>query len=111
MECALWFYRNGHIDWELHDDEAGALEMAAWYEDGDNDDVVDVLGVQFADGRTIKAAEWAGLPEARQRERERRRRVSEAYREPRPMRKARDPFTGATLMIHESDPPWAGVAP
>ena len=106
---ALWWMRYNSPDYELYETEREAADFGSYLED-EGDGVV--LGVQFADGRTIARAGWREYREARARRRDEdaRRRAQEATRAPVPMREARDPFTGTAVKIEVSEPSWLGAS-
>lgn len=101
--CALWYYRYGP-DYDLQDSEAEAARWAVVLEDGDEPALI--LGVQFADGRTIPADQWEALAEARTQARQ-----EEANRPlptPIPTHTMRDPFRGEEVEVEDDSPSWVG---
>lgn len=104
---ALWYVRYHQPDYDLHDSEREAAEAAVYMEDYGHGVA---LGVQFEDGRLIVAGEWPEMRAAyeRLREAEARQREAWAAAEPRPVRKAVDPFDGRLLEIDADEPAWLG---
>jgi hypothetical protein len=105
--CALWFSRYYNIDYQLFATE----EEAARFSVHMHEDAQGVtLGVQFADGRTVKVEDWAFRDEVEQRMwREGTERAArQAALPPRPFRKAHDPFAGEPIEIELSEPAWLG---
>jgi hypothetical protein len=103
---AMWVVRNGRVDLDLYGDEAEAAHMAAFYLSGGTDDYYEILGLQYPDGRLLRFADWdisAAL--ARQRELQ----AARLAAPPLPRHLTRDPFTGAEVWIHDSDPAWLGT--
>jgi hypothetical protein len=102
---ALWFRRYMQSDYMLCDGEDMAAGVgAAMREDGG----AVITGIQFPDGRTVEAENWAAFQAA---VRERDRAVVEAPAAPpaRPVRRVRDPFRGDTVDIFGAgEPPWLG---
>lgn len=107
-ECAVWYLRWGHPDhpdYDLADTEREAADLAAGIEASDDGGTIE--GVQFADGRTIKAADWTELHAARER-----RRAAESQwmsRPPVPTRSGRDPFSGKAIEVETDSPAWVGA--
>ena len=103
--CALWYDRGyGRIDYDLEDGEAEAARWAVVLED--SDEPAAILGVQFADGRTIPATHWGALAEAREQARQ-----EEANRPvppPIPTHTMRDPFRGDEVEVEDESPAWVG---
>lgn len=108
MSVALWYWRYHSIDYALWDDEEEAAGIAAAMED----DCGGVpAGIQFPDGRTIAAADWPALAEARtRREQAWEEQVANPPERP-PMRKITAPFGGGKTEIDARDPEWLGVKP
>lgn len=104
QECAVWYDGRGGIDYDLCDDETEAASVAAGlYE---SDDAPTILGVQFADGRLVKADQWEAFTQAKKAQAAM---WAEAYARPRPaMRTVRDPFTGEAVDVEADEPGWLG---
>jgi len=107
--CVLWVIRNGHADYELCDDEAEAANMAAFYECGGSDNVYDVLGVQFRDGRTVIAATWPAMADAVRAQRAADQERRDNPPPPLPTKKIRDPFTAELIDADTDAPAWVGA--
>jgi hypothetical protein len=105
--CALWFYRNGHPDYDLCETEDEAALLAVVMAD---DAMACPVGVQFASGRTVPLAEWAAFTQARERfyadQIEQRARLLERRAEP--VRTVRSPFGDEPVEVPADDPPWLG---
>ena len=95
LTCAVWYVGRYWIDYDACTDEADAASEAAALEN--SDDAPTILGVQFADGQTIKAEQWQAFIDARKRSAAM---WAEASARPTPpMRTIHDPFTGEALEI------------
>jgi hypothetical protein len=109
MECAVWYYRYHVLEYELCADEDEAVRFASGMSDAGTGAVI---GVQFADGRTIKEGDWSAL---RAYEEEQWRRYEERARaaaaNPPPKRTTRtitDPFDERKIIIDAAEPDWLG---
>lgn len=113
QECALWYRtRYGDLDYEIFGTEAETARHAAYMSNYSNGYPV---GVQFADGRTVRAADFAAWPAfkvAQEEVRAAEERRAEAFRvdAERPKRQIRDPFEGRALTVDADEPDWLGVA-
>ena len=94
-QVALWFWRRYLMDFS-----------AAWYlrEYGEGVPV----GVQLADGCTLRVEEWPAFAEYLRKEEE-----AESERRakpyvPRPKRTVLDPFEGQTVELDVDEPAWLG---
>lgn len=105
MECAVWFMRHGSPDYELCDNEHDAAGFVYYMAESGSG----VLsGIQFADGRIIKADDWDG-PERYAEELDR----DKAARPPSPppeTRTVHDPFSRQDAEVFTKDPSWVGIA-
>lgn len=102
-QCAVWFMRYGSADYELCDDETEAASYAYHLaESGDGA----LLGVQFADGRTIAADHWEAP--GRYAEEVKRAEAQRPTPPPPAMRKVRDPFSKQLTEVLARDPSWLG---
>jgi len=105
---ALWYSRYMSSDYELCDSEDAAAGLGVGMEDSGG---AVVLGVQFADGRTIERDSWPAFAAAQERFRQA---EGEARDKPRPVvpeREVLDPFRGRSLKIRASEPQWLGMQP
>lgn len=108
LPIAIWFRTwDNHIDFDLDDTEQEAADWAVAKEDSDYP--ATILGVQFKDGRTIKASEWPALAEARRRARQREQERRDNPPPPTPERTVRDPFTGSQVQVEAVSPDWLGT--
>lgn len=103
---AAWFINDhGQVDYELAETEIEAAKYAAWA-DGDGR----ALGLQRADGSTVRVADWPVYTEVvrgmRQAEQDRR----DNPPPPIPRRRAVDPFEGRVIHIETAEPDWLGRA-
>lgn len=107
---ALWYLRYGNADYDLHDSEREAADSAVYMED---DCQGIALGIQFPDGRTIARDSWPEFAAAggRRNEAYEQSRARQAAAEPRPVRKASDPFSGQPVEIEADEPAWLGRQP
>ena len=105
---ALWWVHYNSPDYELYETEQEAADYGTYLED---DGQGAVLGVQFADGRTIARRDWAAYREAKQRHRDEfaRRAAERESAPPVPVRDAKDPFEGLPVKIEEGEPSWLGA--
>lgn len=104
--CALWYERWHQTRYDLFDSEQGAADYAVYLtEEGEGQP----LGVQFADGRTLKVDDWPAYAARKQRWEENERADAARVVEPRPTRKVRDPFTDAVVDVEVSAPGWLGT--
>jgi hypothetical protein len=102
--CAVWYIDDyGQIRYDLDIDEESAARMAVAY-DGDGT----VLGLQWADGRTIPAGEWRAFAEARRRLRQLEQDRRDNPQPPVPTRRTNDPFRGRPIDIEVTEPGWLG---
>ena len=106
-EVALWYRRYRETDYSIWGSEEEAAGIGAAMED-DGDGVV--KGVQFQDGRLIRAEDWDALARARKR-RDQAWEERDAKREPRPKRKITAPFGGGIIEIDAREPAWLGEQP
>ncbi len=108
--CALWYYRDHTLTYDLYDDERDAAGQAQWMRA--HCEGVPV-GVQFADGRTILAENWPELAadEERARLAEAKRKAERATAPPPPPPRFRhDPFgSGDMVTVDADDPEWVGA--
>jgi hypothetical protein len=95
------------MEYDIWDSEEEAAGVAAAMED---DGGASPAGVQFPDGRTVPAEQWAALADARA-ARERAFEDWLASPEPRPKRKITAPFGGGQIEIGTDEPTWLGVRP
>lgn len=105
--CAVWYMRYFRPEYELCADEKEAAEYAVAVFDGGSGSI---LGVQFADGRTIPVNDWNFFDETMKRldaENEARIAAQKAVVPP-PAREALDPFNGEPLKIELDEPAWLG---
>jgi len=105
--CAVWYMRYYNIEYELCATEEEAARFAVCLRD-DSQGVP--LGIQFADGRAVKSADWSFLDEVEELMRlEAADRVDRLRQEtPPPSRKTRDPFDGNPLVVDLTEPSWLG---
>lgn len=103
-EVALWYWRYYSMRYDIWDSEEEAAGIGAAME-ADGGGVV--AGVQFPDGRLIRAGEWNALEAARQR----RERAERGYVPPElpPQRKIKAPFDGGMIDIDAGEPSWLGM--
>jgi hypothetical protein len=104
-ECALWWFSFGATHFSLHDDEDDAAEMAVAVENGD--ECGHVYGVQFSDGRLVRATGWEALHRERVSSDARSARVVQELRA-NPLAKCilRDPFNGGEFTVTSTSPNW-----
>lgn len=110
LTCALWYYRYGHVAFDLCLDEDDAAHLAASIEEGYDDNADTVLGVQFRDGRLLPIKDWPAVTEHRRQMRAH----ADAARaqraeNPVPSREARDPFTRQRVRVWSEDGDWIGI--
>ena len=106
--CALWYWRHNTITYDVFDTEAEAASMAVYFKD----DAQGVpIGVQFANGRTIRYQDWDAYRAARQQADEDCRQRLANPAEPRPTRTVLDPFEGKEVTIEADEPSWLGKTP
>lgn len=104
LTCAVWYVGRYGVDFDTCTDEAEAASVAAGLHNGD--EAATILGVQFADGRLVKAEEWQAFADARKRSAAM---WAEAAARPQPAtRTIRDPFTGEALEVEVDEPDWLG---
>ena len=102
VACAVWYWRHNSMRYELCDSEATAVSMAVEITDRGEGSVV---GVQFADSRTTRIADWAAYQAAWER------RLTEPPSViPAPARIVLDPFGGHGVVADVDDPAWVGVS-
>ncbi|HEY9371467.1 hypothetical protein [Streptomyces sp.] len=109
--CALWWWHRGNAGFSLYDTEEDAAQDALYMEDSGE---AAVVGVQFADGRIIKADDWPALAVARvEYERRWQERSKVLAAKPPPiMRTITEPFGGATVKAEAGEiPDWLGGRP
>lgn len=106
MECAIWFLDGRRVDYALEDSEADAADYAVAMEDGDYPTTL--IGVQFADGRLVRAEDWRALADARRRRRQREQERRDNPPPPIPTRRGFDPFDGKPIDIELDSPRWVG---
>lgn len=103
--CAVWYMRYFNAYYELCDTEEEAARYAVFLRD---DGGGSVMGVQFADGRTIPRSEWALMDEVE--EQMHAEEAAQAAQQPpaRPVRTVRDPFQGEPVAVEVDEPAWLG---
>jgi hypothetical protein len=106
-KCALWYDSCiGGVDYDLEDSETDAADYAVALENSDTP--ADILGIQFPDGRTVAANQWAALVEARERATQRWRERMANPPAPTPTRTVHDPFRGEQVEVETGEPDWIG---
>lgn len=105
---ALWYARHHSPGYGLCDSEEEAAELGAGMADSGG---ASVLGVQFADGRTIERDSWPAFEAAQERFRQAEQEARDKPRPAVPEREALDPFGGRMLRIRVSEPAWLGRQP
>lgn len=101
--CAVWYENDyGMVDYELCDDESEAARLAAAFDREGR-----ALGVQFPDGRFVKATDWPVFQRERV-EYAKRLADSAASYVPAATRRTVDPFYGQAFTIELSEPEWLG---
>lgn len=106
---ALWYVRHYETRYDLWETEAKAADYGVFLQN--EDDGPHILGVQFADGRTIERDAWPEWRAAEERERARweQNRAEWKSRPPAPVRRTLDPFGGTEpIEIELSEPSWLG---
>lgn len=105
QECALWYWQHGAMAYALHDSEAEAAAAAAAMEEYEHGAPV---GIQFPDGRLVRAAGWPAYREAQRAILAAARARHEAQPRPRPTRQVIDPFNGKPVSVDVDEPSWLG---
>jgi hypothetical protein len=105
---ALWYSRYHSPGYALCDSEEEAAGLAWGMEDSGG---AAVLGVQFADGRTIERESWPVFEVVRERYEQAEGEARDKPRPPVPVRKAVDPFCGRAIEIKASESSWLGKQP
>lgn len=104
---AVWMDHWHSPQVEVCDSEEKAANFAVGVEDNGE---LTVVGIQFADGRTVPVEQWAAFREAR----ERRRALWKAHVEaeaanPPRVREVVAPFGLGTVEVDPDEPDWLGV--
>lgn len=104
--CALWYWHQGQMDYELWDSEEEAAKQAVFmveYETGTP------VGLQYSDGRTVLVEDWQALKAAQAKyDEEWQKRWSKPESEKRPTRVILNPFNGGPIRIDAEEPQWLG---
>jgi hypothetical protein len=106
--CALWYERFGQTRYDLFDNEQGAAGYACYltYEGQGAP-----IGVQFADGRTLRVVEWPAFAERSAAWEESERAETARAVEPRPTRAVQSPFSDVVVDVETGAPEWLGRQP
>lgn len=109
-QAAVWIVSYGSPDYELFETEEAAAGFAAHAMDNGQ---CSVLGVQFADGRSVRREDWKAYAAAEDRKLQAWAAEADAVKDrtPPPMREARDPFRHRQIEIEVSEPSWLGEPP
>lgn len=102
--CALWFWHNCGMEYELFQREVDAAKYAACMVQNEGGAPV---GVQFSDGSTIRLDDWLAY-EAAENEFMMARQSMLANPQKRESRVIRDPFNNQLVKIDSEEPQWIG---
>jgi hypothetical protein len=107
MECALWYWYHGSIQYELCDDEEEAARSAVWMT---NDESGSPAGVQRSDGTYTPREEWEAYKIEDQRQWDSMmKRVREDQANPKPAtRTIYPPFSDQRVTVLADAPGWLG---
>lgn len=101
--CAVWFWRNFIMEYEIFDHEIDAARYAVALLENEEGAPV---GLQYSDGRTVKVENWRAYEEAEK--------VYNAARNSRPpmappsTRIILNPFDGSPKRVDAGQPKWLG---
>lgn len=101
--CALWFWRNLVLEFEIYSREYDAAASAAYMEEYEHGAPI---GVQYSDGRTVKAEDWQALRDAEKNLEQNRANIQGIP--PRKTRIVLDPFDGTPKTVDDDEPFWLG---
>lgn len=102
--CALWFWYNGGMEYELFQREVDAAKYAVCMVENEGGTPV---GVQFSDGSTLRVEDWLAY-KAAENEFMMARQSMLANPQKRESRVIRDPFNNQLVKIDSEKPQWIG---